>query len=283
MKIKCEYCETLYEDTAMHCPSCGAPNPNQKKDKAPKTIEELREWYKARNLPPEETTRFFIGKDIKEARAFGIYKDEHGEFVVYKNKADGTRAIRYKGKDEAYAVNELYQKLKDEIVHQKNLSASRKSSSYRSSSYRGGNPIMRFIVTRPIAAVVVAIMIVGTLMSIVKGVRGVHNGYYYYNDRTYYDYYGTWLVYEAPYYDDYDSYSNEWTVTEKPFSGNQYDDYFVSEDWNNNIPASDFEDSTYYEEHHSSSSDSNWSSDSDYDWDSGSDWDSGGSDWDSDW
>ena len=40
-------------------------------------------------------------------------------FIVYKNKADGTRAVRYKGTDEAYAVNELYLKLKDEILNQK--------------------------------------------------------------------------------------------------------------------------------------------------------------------
>lgn len=88
----------------------------------PKTIAELKEWYKSRNLPPENETRFFIGKDIGEPRAFGIYEDrDTGEFVVYKNKGNGERAIRYRGWDEAYAVNELYLKLKSEIVNQKRL------------------------------------------------------------------------------------------------------------------------------------------------------------------
>ena len=71
------------------------------------------------NLPLEEM-RTFIGEDYKGAKAFGIYKDEtDGTFVVYKNKEDGTRAVRYKGSDEAYAVNELYQKMKERVAVQK--------------------------------------------------------------------------------------------------------------------------------------------------------------------
>ena len=108
MKIQCDYCNNTYEDTLEKCPWCSAPNPSHKQMVGePATIEQLKEWYQARNLPPEEVTRFFIGKDIKEAKAFGIYKGADGEFVVYKNKADGTRAVRYKGKDEEYAVHEL--------------------------------------------------------------------------------------------------------------------------------------------------------------------------------
>ena len=30
----------------------------------PTTIEELKQWYAARHLPPEEVTRFFIGKNM---------------------------------------------------------------------------------------------------------------------------------------------------------------------------------------------------------------------------
>lgn len=63
-------------------------------------------------------TRFFIGEDYKEPKAFGIYQDGN-RFIVYKNKADGSRAIRYDGLDEAYAVNEIYLKLKEEIANQK--------------------------------------------------------------------------------------------------------------------------------------------------------------------
>ena len=71
-----------------------------------KTIAELQQWYQDRHLPPYETTRFFIGINYKKPKAFGIYQDGD-QFIVYKNKANGERAIRYQGTDEAYAVNEL--------------------------------------------------------------------------------------------------------------------------------------------------------------------------------
>ena len=43
--------------------------------------------------------------------------------------ASGERAIRYQGVDEAYAVNELYQRLKSEIADQKEHRAEVKYSS----------------------------------------------------------------------------------------------------------------------------------------------------------
>lgn len=39
-----------------------------------------------------------------------------GEVTVYKNKSDGTRAVRYQGTDEAYAVNEVYLKIKEMLA-----------------------------------------------------------------------------------------------------------------------------------------------------------------------
>ena len=119
-KVKCEYCGNFILDTESTCPNCGAVNENHQRivSGTPKTIAQLQTWYKTRGLPPEETTRFFIGKDVKEPKAFGIY-EENGTFTVYKNKANGSRAIRYQGTDEAYAVNELYLRLKEEILHQK--------------------------------------------------------------------------------------------------------------------------------------------------------------------
>lgn len=127
--VRCEYCGNYISDLQKKCPVCGAPNKDYKRtaSNTPKTIEELRSWYAARKLPPEEVTRFFIGKDIREPRAFGIY-EEDGKFIVYKNKNDGSRAIRYQGTDEAYAVNELYIKLKEEILNQKNLNVRRKNT-----------------------------------------------------------------------------------------------------------------------------------------------------------
>lgn len=131
MQIKCDFCGAFMNDTDDRCPSCGAENKHKKKGRAttPRTIEQLKDWYQTRNLPPYEKTRFFIGENYKGKRAFGIYKDGD-EFIVYKNKDDGTRAIRYHGKDEAYAVNEIYLKLKSEIINQKSaLSGNRSNSS----------------------------------------------------------------------------------------------------------------------------------------------------------
>lgn len=116
--------------TDEKCPVCGAANPQFKTPKKvshPKTIEELKRWYEDRHLPPKEVTRFFIGEDYKKPKAFGIYKDGD-KFVVYKNKDTGARAIRYEGPDEAYAVNELYLKLKEEILNQKALNNARKNN-----------------------------------------------------------------------------------------------------------------------------------------------------------
>ncbi len=141
MEVKCKYCGSLIDDKLEVCPNCGAVNESMKRmvDGTPKTIAELADWYKARNLPPYEKTRFFIGIDYKLPKAFGIY-EENGEFIVYKNKADGSRAIRYRGKDEAYAVNEIYLKLKSEILNQKsnnlNRSASYNAQNRSSSSSR---------------------------------------------------------------------------------------------------------------------------------------------------
>jgi hypothetical protein len=131
MKIKCEYCNSYIDESEEKCPTCGAPNKDFKRvgNQVPTTIAELEEWYKAHNLPPYETTRFFIGIDYKEPKAFGIYKDDKtGKFVVYKNKDTGERKIRYEGKDEKYAVNELYMKLKEEILNQKSLNSNKTTS-----------------------------------------------------------------------------------------------------------------------------------------------------------
>ncbi len=137
MKITCPYCGTLFDDTKTHCPSCGAVNSAVVRTTSdqPLTIAQLQQWYKDRGLPPYKTTRFFIGEDYRGARAFGIYKDtKTGNFVVYKNKDNGKRAVRYEGTDEAYAVNELYQRLKQEIIQQKQHNIRKKGNAAASGS-----------------------------------------------------------------------------------------------------------------------------------------------------
>lgn len=146
-QIKCDYCGSFFSDTQPNCPSCGAVNSAYKRTATgtPRTIQELKQWYIDHHLPPEDVTRFYIGKNVHHARAFGIYTDGRN-FTVYKNKADGTRAIRYQGTDEAYAVNELYLRLKEEILNQRGhnqaVSAAKASraaySANNSSSYHTG-------------------------------------------------------------------------------------------------------------------------------------------------
>ena len=129
-RVRCNYCGSFIDDALPNCPHCGAVNEHMVRfsEQTPKTIAELQEWYRARNLPPEDVTRFYIGKDVKQARAFGIYEKD-GKFIVYKNKSDGSRAVRYEGQDEAYAVNEIYMKLKEEILNQKNRNLTRAQGS----------------------------------------------------------------------------------------------------------------------------------------------------------
>ena len=95
MRSKCEYCGSYVESTEENCPNCGAVNPNHQRNASgvPQTLEELKDFCARHNLPLEQM-RFFIGEDYKKPKAFGIYQDGDGNFVVYKNKADGSRAIR---------------------------------------------------------------------------------------------------------------------------------------------------------------------------------------------
>lgn len=121
---KCEYCGGVILSSDKTCPTCGAANLLYVEDApsvvlTPHTIKELAEYCAERNMPLHRM-RFFIGENYQKPKAFGIYQNSAGEFVVYKNKADGSRSIRYIGRDEEYAVQELYLKLLDEC-HKRNI------------------------------------------------------------------------------------------------------------------------------------------------------------------
>ena len=268
MKIKCEYCKAYINDYDEKCPNCGAPNEHlvRKAKGSPKTIEELKEWYKQKNLPPEETTRFFIGTDYKKPRAFGIYKDEEtGNFVVYKNKDNGQRAIRYEGKDEAYAVNELYLKLKEEIVNQKTRNLNRKQAS----KYSGSQRKRRMTLSEIIIIISIIILMSGLFFFAVKGSRS--RGYYNYDDTYYYYQGGDWYIYNS-------GWERASDVPDELEDNSK--DYYSSYSYDSNYGTSDFSETSYYYEPSSSSSD-DWDSGSS--WDSSDSWDSGGTDWGSDW
>ena len=253
----------------------------------PKTIEELKQWYIDRNLPSESVTRFFIGKDYNGSKAFGIYKDEiKGNYVVYKNKADGTRNIRYDGPNEAYAVNELYQKLKHEIHNQKNNNPqnfTENRTNYKRKSIR----LVSLI------GILVLILIIA-YMAILMFSASPERGYYNYNNEYYYYQNGSWYKYNRYNKKDRDK---SWIRTTAPeILQHDYSDYYSSYDYMSSYEIDNFEYSAYYNPSTTtssffSSSSSSWSDDSyydsgsdwDYDWDSSSSWDSSYTDWDSDW
>ena len=285
MKLKCEYCEHYLADTDERCPNCGAPNPNLKRNatRIPQTIEELKAFCEEHNLPLEKM-HFHIGEDYKEPKAFGIYKDEKTEnFVVYKNKADGTRAVRYEGKDEAYAVNEIYQKMKAEITEERAYSTEH-GAGPSSNSHKSDNSKQ---IGKIIAIAVAIYMGLSFLVAIVAGIFGflssdtTGTGYYKYNNGLYYQRNGSWYV--------YDENANDWysTTVDSELEEN-YDDYFESYSYDESYGGSDYTDSDSYQENYYDT-DNNWDDDwDDDDWDYDSDWDSGwdsgyDSDWDSDW
>lgn len=227
----------------------------------PKTIEELKQWYIDHNLPDETITRFFIGKDYKYAKAFGIYKDiTTGEFIVYKNKADGTRAVRYQGTDEQYAVNELFSKLKDEIWNQKYNNNSSVSSNFAGYKRKFGS-------TSLIEIIVLGIMICIMFLIFIIPLTQPKRGYYYYDDDYYYYQEGTWYEYE-----DYGGWRK--AVVSEDLKKN-HSDYYTSYNYTYGIDS--FQNSPYYREPSSSSSSD------DYSWSSSDSWDSSSTDWDSDW
>ena len=253
MNIKCENCGNFYPETDAKCPACGAANPRAAQADVPKTIEELKAFCRSKNMPLERM-RFFIGEDYREPKAFGIYKDENDRFVVYKNKADGSRAVRYEGPDEAYAVNELYQKLKSEVALRREQSAAQRTP-------------MAARRQRRQACWIAAILIVVVAVAFFLYMRNPRRGYYYYDDDYYYYQDSDWYYYDM----------DGWILADSVDEALRDDasEYYQGDSYNDYYGVEDFSDTEYYHES-DSSSDSDW--DTDYD-----SWDSSDTDWSSDW
>ena len=220
------------------------------------SVEELRQRCAERNMPLEKM-RFFIGENRTEPRCFGIYQDPRsGYWVVYKNKADGSRAVRYNGPDEGYAAQEIWAKINSEIELRRGRLQSNRAA------YDKGRNVRNAIIGIAIAALL-GFGIYKAATAPKRGYYVVDDSLYYYQNNAWYlmDDLGYWLIYDAPdgteWYDDSDYYSSY------PYGADLgYDNY------------TQFESSSYYVEP---------SSDSDDDSDIFDSWDSFDTDWDSDW
>ena len=273
---KCFHCGEPLSKKDKVCPRCGAKvtAPGE-----PRTIYELR-WFCAQHNMPLAQMRFFLGEDYEGPRAFGIYQDDDGDYVVYKNKADGVRSVRYKGPDEAHAVHEIYQKLLSEITQRKGggRPAPKRGKTAPNRAKKRGAGTKVFL----LSALMMLALMIGTVFVALWKDRGPRSGYYAYDDGYYYSQYGNWY-----YYDDDDWYP--WEVDDT--LRENYGDYYVGRAYDDSYGAEDFCYSDYYYEPDDSwddDSDDTWDDDSDYTWDDDwdddwDDWDDGDTDWDSDW
>ncbi len=265
-EIICAYCGTVMSPEDEICPSCGAPNPAYRPGgeggtRQPRTIEELRAFCAAKGMPLEKM-RFFIGVDEPSPRAFGIYR-EGDRFIVYKNKADGSRAVRYEGPDEAYAVRELYLKLLEEHRLRAASPAGNPGSGTQERSVRQ-KPRNKY------TFLVVAVILLYLVYQLLGGRLGHRrDGYYRVGERLFYRYGSSWYV---------DSDYSDWTEVDS-FPADDYGSYYVGDSYDEDWGGSDFTWSEAWETLQDSEDD-DWDWDDDYDYD---DWDSGDTDWDSDW
>ena len=282
---KCPICGARMDRIALAQPGAAAETEPKRGTRIPKTIAELQDFCAAHRLPLENM-RFAIGRDSAEARMFGIFRTAEGNFQVYKNKADGSRAVRYQGPDEARAVREIYDKLKSEIALRRGEAGGQSRAPLQ--PVRSGT-VQRARAPRrqgfSLGKLVFALVAAAAILLLYRALRdgGPTRGYYRYQDTEYYydaeDWYywdpleALWLpaVLDEVFLDDYDAY---------------YSHYSYPED----APYGDFEDSEWYvpydDSGYDSDSDDDWDwdwDDDDWDWDDGDDWDSWDTDWDSDW
>lgn len=201
--------------------------------------------------------------------------------MVYKNKDDGSRAIRYRGKDEAYAVNELYLKLKSEVTLRRTTDM-RSTPQPTGSSFTRPSPVRK--TARRMGCVYILIifitmlMLQSTFLGMRNRVRAPLRGYYSYQDENYFYNSGSWY--------SYNDLTGSWDDTTAADELIDHSDRY----WRSNRPDPGLnphpEQSTAVSDTSSSyESSSSWEDDwddSDWDYDYSS-WDSSDTDWSSDW
>jgi len=261
---QCPFCGATVRSDERTCPGCGAANDGYVADTArtvflPKTIGELKEYCAQRGMPLLRM-RFFIGEDYRQPKAFGIYKDGD-RFVVYKNKANGERAVRYEGPDEEYAVGELFAKLLEEC-HNRGIYPDGKPD--EPELQRSGSRKKTSQLKLPVIVILICLVLT-MLFATISSQNHRKDGYYRFNNTSIYYRYGSrWYTSD----DDYG-----WHETTSVPSENA-EDYYLGKDYDSDWGESDFKRSSAWEQ----IQEKNSSSSSDYD-----SWDSNDTDWDSDW
>ena len=210
------------------------------------TIEELDTFFKEKGISSEKT-RFFINENRNDPKCFGIYK-EGDEYIVYKNKANGERFTRYKGNNEAIAVNIFFSKLVDEMDLRNGLKKEKEKKKKK---------------PKDIAAFIIFFAVIG--LYLILYFTGPKKGYYIIEQQPYYYSDNVWYFFDAI--------LDDWVI----YSGTpeEYDEYFIGKDYDDQYDFSDVTKSKNYTSNTHSDSDFD-----DYDFDS---WDSSDTDWDSDW
>ncbi len=273
------------------------------------SLQEYRDFVQQHNIPLD-TIRFALGEDKgHEPRWFYIYQDRFtGEWVVAKNKSDGSTAERYRGNDEAKACQILFDKMEEEFNNRQFKSPQDTEAEREYKKELGKRRAKsRFVsALQSTAMYAVFIVILGFIVQKTLGdepssaVKRPGQGYYVFEhtyddgsvwDDLYYYLDNIWYYYDDEYDDWYvdDDFDYSYDYVDDYYVGNYYsslDGYYDGDAW-------DFDDTTYYQLYQDSLNDrnDNYNNDSydsndnydswdSYDWD---DWDSNDSDWDSDW
>lgn len=253
MDQKIVYRPDLAEDATEFCPLCGAPvapveepapepaAPAQP-ETTPRTVEELMALCASHDVPPV-SQRFFIGADEKDTPGYGLFLDEFGDYVFYHNHSSGDRAIRYKGRDEGYAVEEMYRRMKAAhlfyrpVARQENSSRSVHHHTHSSQSRHRRQQIRR----RRWAIAIAAVVVLCCVAAVVLRWRALQpkDGYYHYQGRYYYLQHRQWYA--------YDSVMDKWGETEaNPTIVANYQVYYRSTYYWEGSPVSDFCASGFY-------------------------------------
>ena len=255
----------------------------------PQTLEELQSFVTAHQIPLQKI-HMHLGENYSGPKAYGIYQ-EGSDFIVYKNKSDGSRAIRYRGTDEAYAVNEIYQKIREMGIaakaaetgtsHDSNgfSDAGDNSSDSDSSVEDTRKPgvfsgikkrLLSGEVIITIAILFFALPSIFEVLSPKRRTPKYQEGYYNYCDNYYYSDGYDWYIF----FDDIWSLIGSDTVNAiisdySAYSVNIYEE---------GIEACTISYDNDQSDRNSRWDDDDWADDNDWDFDFDSDWD-----WDSDW